>query len=78
MQKIILGGVVTMEDKVAALNEKNFGNGIVNCNVVGYAFSVANNTDADNCMAQSNAAVITAGGNIDSKQWNQAQKQHDD
>lgn len=66
-----------MEDNAAALNEKNLGNGIVNCNVVGYAFSVANNTDADNCMAQSNAAVITAGGDIDSKQWNQTSKQTD-
>jgi hypothetical protein len=57
---------------------RSHGSGIFNTNVVGFAVSIANNTDADNCMAQSNAAVITAGGNVESRQWNQTQKQHDD
>jgi hypothetical protein len=51
--------------------------GIIDCNIVGFAISIANNTDTDNCMVQSNAAVITAGGNVNSKQWIQAQKQVD-
>ena len=69
-----------MEDKAKAFfggGDKAVGNGITNSNIVGYAFSVANNTDCQNCMAQSNAAVITAGGDIDSKQWNQTSKQTD-
>jgi len=46
------------------------GSGIENTNVVSFAVSIANVTDADECTAQSNAAVIVAGGDVDSKQDN--------
>jgi len=46
------------------------GSGIENTNVVSFAVSIANVTDADESQAQSNAAVIVAGGDVDSEQDN--------
>jgi hypothetical protein len=63
-----------MDDK-AKKCDKNYGSGIYNSNVVGFAVALANVTDADHSNAQANAAVLVAGRDIDAEFENETQLQ---
>jgi hypothetical protein len=52
-----------------------YGYGIYDSNIVGFAVAIANVTDADFCNAQANAAVLVAGDDIDAKFENETQVQ---
>lgn len=64
-----------MEKGKMCLPKYSLPSSIYCSNVVNFAASIANVTDASECSAQSNASGITAGGNICARQWNQTQQQ---